>query len=1060
MAIHIDIPAEVRKYKEKIFAGLTLRQLISVVVILFVCLPLYIGGMIKGLNEELLSWLVIIVAGAIGSFGFVKYHGMPMEKAAVAFVKYMVFPGKRAYKTQNAYRTAYEEEQKKSAPRNWWQNMMLKRYEKKASIEKIVLMQEAETRGDMTHETANTEKLTTVKKPIFGGFNGGGKDPKKKDKKKKERQAWETEAEAVQAKIDANPFYVPSPAENKLLLRLNQKILNEKKQETERKKREVADQNNKLKKRRNVQFRIPTSVADSIPIIATYDEGMFEIAPNKYSKAYLFSDINYKTAKPAEQAEIFCNLRDFYNYFSEDVHISICVDNRVISNEQLEREVFYKMTGDKYDKHRIEYNRIMAMQMKAGNNNMRVEKCLVVTVDAPEPMEALLRFHKLDIEICDNFRKMGVTARVVSTTERLAYFHDKFRPGHEGQFRINYDFLKNEGLSEKDYIAPPSFDFSKSNSMQIGDSYYRVMYLTNLARDMDDESLRRLYDVDFPVTVTHNIQPVNQEWARKMVNHQLTSVKKDKMEAEKRAVRGGYSPENIREELKDGFANTSKLLDDMKNNNQKLFFTSITVMVGGATRQELEDNCAVLRGKAQSIGAEFLTLNIQQEEAYKTTLPFGYVSKDLYIDRTMTSESTTVFVPFTCTELYQLGGFYYGLNAISRNFVMLDRTKMKTGSGFCVGSTGSGKSFACKREIINILLHDNASSIIIIDPENEYYDFTKAFGGVTVKISPDSNSYIDPMEMPEDYGLDENDTENAASIPLSVKKSKAIKKKSGFIMSIVERMISVGGNGDVSTISPQQKTIVDKCVRAVYKDYLDHDFDKTYLPTLLDFQDCLDAMKEESEVAREIAVGVEYYTRGSMDVFAHKSNIDMNNRLICFNIRDLGEQLRLIGFVVVFDYINNKIMENKNRSVRTYCYCDEIHIMFKTYYAAEFFKDCYKRGRKLGLIVTGITQNCTELLYTEQARLMIANSDYVMMLNQKAEDLELLARLLTISDEQKTYVSSVEPGCGLIYAEKVIVPFVDNFPKDSYLYKLMSTKFGETMSEEEAEKQIMAIVNG
>lgn len=1058
MSIHINVPAEVRKYKEKLVAGLTLRQLIAVGVILLVCLPLYIGGMIKGYNEELLSWLVIIIGGTIGSFGFIKYHGMPMEKAAVAFLKYMIYPGKRVVKTQNAYRIEYEKEKKKSAPQNWWQRMMLNRYEKQASLERMVLMQEAEARGDMTHETAVTEKLITAKKPTFGGFNGGGKDPQKKDKKKKEKPAWETEAEAVQAKLDADPFYVPTPAENKLLLRLNQKILSDKKREMEQKKREVAEQNNKLKKRRNVQLRIPTSVADSIPLIAAYDEGMFEVAPNKYSKAYIFSDINYKTAKPNEQEEIFCHLRDFYNYFSEDVHIAVCVDNRVISREQLEREVYYKLTGDKYDKHRIEYNRIMGIQMKAGNNNMRVEKYLIVTIDAAEPMEALLRFHKLDIEVCENFRKMGVAARVVSTTERLAYFHDKFRPGHEGQFRINYDFLKKEGLSEKDYIAPSSFDFSKTDSMQIGNMYYRVMFLTNLARDMSDESMRRIYDVDFPVTVTHNIKPVNQEWAKKMVNRQLTSIKKDKMEAEKRAVAAGYSPENIREELKDSFTTTSSLINDLNNNNQKLFFTSITVMVGGATRQELESNCDILKGKAQSIGGEFLTLNIQQEEAYKTTLPFGYVSKDLCIDRTMTSESTTVFVPFTCTEIYQLGGFYYGLNAISKNFVMLDRNKMKTASGFVVGSTGSGKSFACKREIINILLHDNESSVIIIDPENEYFDFTKAFGGVTVKISPDSNSYIDPMEMPEDYGLDENDT--AASVPLPVKKSKALKKKSSFIMSIVERMISVGGNGDESTITPQQKTIVDKCVRAIYKDYLDHDFDKAYLPTLLDFQESLDALKNESEVAREIAEGVEYYTRGSMDVFAHKSNIDLKNRLICFNIRDLGEQLRLIGFVIVFDFINNKIMENKNRSVRTYCYCDEIHLMFKTYYAAEFFKDCFKRGRKLGLVVTGITQNCTELLYTNQARLMIGNSDYVMMLNQKAEDLELLSQLLSISDEQKMYVSGAEPGCGLIYAEKVIVPFVDNFPKDSYLYKLMSTKFGETMTEEEAEKQIMAIVNG
>lgn len=1058
--ITVRIPAEIRKYKEKLIFGLTRRQLLSLVFAAIAGTAIYfIGTHMLGMSGDVTGWVVLVVGGCFWVCGFFNYHGAPMERAAVAFLKYMICPGKRVVHTTNKYREAYDAEKRKNEPQGWRQKNKMRKYERQASLERIVLMQEAEGRGDMTHESVDLENLRTVRKPESGGTGGKrGNKPDKKQKKSTKKPGWVIKAEAVQAKLDADPYYITTKRESKLLRRWNKKKLADAKRDMEKKKLVVAKQNNWLKKRRTVQFRIPKTVADSIPILAVYDEGMFEIAPNKYSVAWQFSDVNYKTAREEQKEEIFCRLRDFYNSFSDDVRIQVCVDNRAISKEQVEREVFYPLTGDQFDKHRTEHNRILALQMRAGRNNIRCEKYIVVTIDASEPMEALYKFHKLGIEIENEMRKMGVIAKRVGTTDRLAFFHDKFRPGQEGNFRIDYEFLEKEGLSEKDYIAPPAFNFSKSNSLMIGDMYYRVMYLTGLSGTMSDDVLRDFYDVDFPVTVTLNIRPVDPQRATKLVNRQLTSIKKDKMDAERKAIKDGYSPENIREDIKDSFRETVRFREDMQMNNQKLFFVSVTVMVGGKDRQELENNCGVITGKAQSHQTTFQTLKYQQEEGYKTTLPFGYVSKDLVIDRTMTSESTTIFIPFTCTEIYQLGGYFYGLNTISKNIVMLDRTKMKrTGSGFTLGSTGSGKSFACKLEILNILLHDNNSSVIIIDPENEYYDFTRVFGGTTMKIAPDSPIHINPMDMPEDYGLDEND--NPETVPLAVKKAKAIKKKSSFIMSVVERMISTGGNGDMSTITPQQKTYVDRCVRECYKEYLDHDFDEAYLPTLLDFQDRLDALKADSEVARELAEGVEYYTRGSMDVFAYKTNVDLKNRLICINIRDLGEQLRLISFVIVFDFVWSRLLENKARSVWTYCYCDEIHVMFKTYYAAEFFRDLYKRGRKYGLIVNGITQNVTELLNTEQARLMIGNSDFVMILNQKAEDLEMLAKILHITEEQKSFVSGAEVGSGLIYAEEQIVPFTNKFPEDSYLYTLMSTKFGE-IADEEAKKQIQHIMEG
>lgn len=1052
--ITVRVPAEIRKYKEKIAGLITGRQFLAILGTSVVCVPLYYFATDLGINEEVRDWLVLIFAIAGLSFGFVTYNGLPMEKLSKVMLCYFLFPHRRTVITKNRLRTLSKREDFQNAPQGIWQKYRHKYYQRQASLERTVYMEEAIERGDFSYESAPTENLVTVKKPSFGRGNKDN-DNKKKTKKEKQQQKWEQDALLVRKKLEENPEYVPDKNEAKLLKRLNQKEFNDRKRVIEEKKKEVDQKNKKLKKRRTVQIKIPRSVADTIPILAAYEEGMFEVAPNKYSKAYLLSDINYKTAKTEEQTDIFCRLRDFYNSFPGDVHIQMCVDNRVVSTEAMEKEVFYPMAKDGYDKHRKEYNRIMGIQMTAGHNNMKVEKYLVITIDAAEPYEAILRFRKMDSEVVDNLRKLGVYAKRISTTERLAYFHDKFRPGQEGQLRVDYDFLKQNNLSEKDYISPPSFYFGKANMMQIGDTYSRIMYLTNYPASLSDEIMRSFYDVDFPVTVTFNIQPVDHAKAMRLVQTQLTSIKKDKMEAERKAIRDNYSPDNIRQDIKDGFEQYNQLYDDMLNNDQKLFFNFLTVMVGGATLQELESNCEVLNNRAQGHMCEFQTLNFQQEEAYKTTLPFGYVSNQIGIDRSMTSESTTVFIPFTCTELYQLGGFYYGLNAISRNFVMLDRNKMKTPSGFVLGTSGSGKSFATKREILNVLLHDNDSSVIIIDPENEYSDFVRAFGGVVIRVAPDSEVHLSPMDMPEDYGLDEED---GPDTPMPIKKAKAIKKKSGFLMSIVERMIAVGGNADVSTILPQQKTIVDNCVREVYDEYLKHDFDPAFLPSLLDLQACLDRKKGESKEAYDLAVGVEYYTRGSMDVFAHQTNVDVNNRLISFNVRDIGEQLRMIALVIVFDFIWNRMVQNKARSVRTYAYCDEIHIMFKSFYAADFLKQLFKRGRKYGLCITGLTQNCAELLATEQARGMIGNSDYILMLNQKAEDLELLAEMLGISDEQRRFVSGVDAGCGLLFAEKTIVPFVDDFPKDSYLYKLMSTKFGEDMPDEEAMRHVQEIM--
>jgi len=1053
--ITIRVPEEIKKYKEKIMFGLNARQLIATLLALFVCVPLYYFGK-NYISDDILSWIIILIAVPLVAIGFFRFNGMPMEKFIVAFLKFELFyPLKRKYAVENAFRDWQNQAIKEDAPKSGKERKKGEKMELQKSLERAVLIEEAEERGDNRFD-AESANLITVSKGDKKGKDAS-KEPKNSNKnnkqKLKKKPKLQISAEEIEAKIKNDPRYLPTKKETSIRRKWNIQLEKMRKQEVVRKKNVVSKKNSQMKKRRTATVTIPRTTQKTIPYLADYEEGLFEVKPNKFSKVYRMQDINYRTGKEAEQVTIFCKLGEFLNYFSEDMSFAFCIDNRVVSLQEQEKQILYPMTGNNYDRHRKEYNNILRRQIMAGRNDIQVEKFVTVTIDASTPIEALLRFHKTDAEIIDNLRKIGSIAEVLSTEERLSYYHDKYRRGREGELNIDFDFIKAQGISSKDYIAPTSFIFSAKH-MQIDDTYYRVMHLTNLPASLSDEFMFELCNSDFPVTTTLNIQPVAQDKGLRIVKKQLTGIEKDKIEAEKRAIKAGYSPETIQHSIKDAHAQAEILYDDMLNKNQKMFFVTITCMVQGNSLDELEENCKIIEGKARIYTSQMLPLTYQQEEAYKITLPFGYTPQDICVERTLTTESTSIFMPFSNQELFQKGGYYYGLNQISHNLIIVNRLTMKTPSGFVLGSSGSGKSFATKREILNVLLHDDKTGILIIDPENEYGDFCRAFGGTVLKISADSNFFINPMDMSEDYGLDEDDGDDT---PLSAKKDKAIKKKSDYIMSIIERMISVGSSGDTTTITPTQKSIVDECVIDTYKVFLDHDFDQNYIPTLVDLQAELDKHKDTDD-GRQVADGVRYYTKGSMNVFAHHTNVAIDNRLVVFNVRDLGDQLRQIALIIVFDFIWNRMIDNKNKGVRTYCYCDEIHVMFQSYFSANFLKQLYKRGRKYGLCITGLTQNVEDLLKSEQARGMIGNSDFIMMLNQNSEDLKLLAGMLNISETQMGFVTGADAGSGLLFAEKVVVPFVDRFPSDSYLYKLMSTKFGEDMSSDEIQNQIKSLM--
>ena len=1070
--ISVRVPDEVRTYKEKLMFGLTARQLICTVLAVGICAPLYYFGR-KTLPEDVISWVVILIALPLLAIGFIRIQGLPMEKYAVAWFKFnWLYPRKRIYRTENVYRDIERRAKKAEIPTKSKKRKALEAQRKQENLERMALLAEAEENGTMIYSLdpktrqkgdydPYAEELLTVRK---GSSSSGGKkndDKKKKSVKKEKKSSTQLRAEAVEAKIKDNPEYIPTKKDQKALQSWRTMQDAKRRKEIQKRIQTHKKKNAKMVKRRVAKTTIPKTVQKSIPIIADYEEGIFEVQPNKYSKQYRIRDINYKIQQYEEGVTAFVRLAEFHNYFSEDVHYQLVIDKRVVSKAEQERRIFYQYCGDKYDKHRREFNnKVLRRAIVRGRNDMQKEIYLVVTIDADDPYSALLQFHKIDNDVIMNMRRVGSDAEPFSTDERLAYFHDKFRRGREGELHIDYEWIKENGISSLDEIAPSFMMFDKKE-MQIEDYYYRTMYLTNIPASLSDEAFTELGENDFPTTLSLSVMPLAQDKALKLVRKQMTGIEMNKIDAEKRAIKAGYNPETIQHSIKDNYAHITETYDDMLNKNQKLFFVNITVCVGGETLEELDENCKVVMSKARKYTCQLNTFTIQQEEAWKTTLPFGYIAKETAVDRSLTTEALAVFMPFSSQELFQLGGFYYGLNAVSHNLVIVNRTKMKTPSGFVLGSSGSGKSFACKREILAVLLSDDKTGILIIDPENEYGDFCRAFGGEVIKISPSSPNYINPLDMPLEYGLEDDETIETVSIDDA--KEKALKKKSDYIVSIIEAMITKSrGYSAESEITAQQRTIIDRALRNTYSEYMKSDFNPAMLPTLEQLQDALDREAggmNASVDAKNLAEGVEYYTRGSMDMFSHKTNVNLNNRLVVFNIRDLGGQLKQIGLTIIFDFIWNKMIENKNKGVRTYCYCDEIHVMFKSYTSADYLNQLYKRGRKYGLVVTGITQNVRDLLKSDMAQGMLGNSDFIMMLNQNADDLELLTQLLHISDAQKLFVTGAKAGDGLLFAEKLIVPFTDEFPKDSYLYSLMSTAFGENMSSDEV-NQIIAELLG
>ena len=780
----------------------------------------------------------------------------------------------------------------------------------------------------------------------------------------------------------------------------------------------------KEKQQQKQTVKIPKTVQDSIPYDAVYaDSGIIETEPGVFSKSYLLKDINYQIAKMQEQEEMFIRFGEFLNSFDSSMRFQIVILNKNMNQEEFERKTLLKPRYDEFDYLREEYNEMLLKKMQEGRNNMLKEKLLVVSLPAPTYSEALSAFSRLDSEISLNIKKVGgAEARPQTTIERLTTLHDIYNIGNEGTFgakvkrngkeveQFSFKNMHRQGLTTKDCIGPDSMEF-KSEYMVIGDKYARVLYLRDIPPYLADNVFSEFTNLNSNMITSLNYQPVSPDKALKIVKTQMININSNMIDKQKKASKSGYSVDLVSPALQEAARDAEELMTDLTSKNQKMFLITLLIVHFADSLEALQSDTETIQATARRLSCEIRPLKLQQEIGFNSALPLA--NNKVEIKRTLTTESTAIFMPFVSQELQQINGMYYGLNAVSKNLLLLDRKSSKNMNGFILGTPGSGKSFSAKREMQNVLLNTD-DDVIVIDPESEYGRMAELLNGKVVRVAPGSGIHINPMDMDPNYA-DEDD-------PITL--------KSDFLISFCETAF-----GDRYGLTATQRSIIDRCCRKVYEPFLNSlneetkMYDKSKLPTLLDFQNLLE--QQPGYEAAQLATSLEIFTRGSLNIFAHKTNVEYDNRFVVYDVRDIGSTIKSLGMLVVLDSVWNRIIENKKRGRNTWFYVDEIYLLFKTDTSANFLRELWKRARKWGGVPTGITQNVSDLLGNETARTMISNCEFIQMLNQAPLDRNDLAELLNISQTQLSYITNSNPGEGLIYNGSSILPFVDNFPKDT-----------------------------
>lgn len=761
----------------------------------------------------------------------------------------------------------------------------------------------------------------------------------------------------------------------------------------------------------------PQTAQQTIPYREIYKDGICRVNEKLYTKTIQFFDINYQLAQADDKAQIFENYCDFLNYFDSTISVQLTFINQRANMQDFSKSIAIPPQGDEYDDIRREYAEMLKNQLEKGNNGLAKRKYITFGIEADDLRTAKMRLERVETDVLNNFKTLGVQAVPLSGLERLELLHSQLHPSGQEKLKFAWSDLAKTGLSTKDFIAPTSFTFSKDGkTFRIGEYSGAMSFLQILAPELTDRMLAEFLDLDDAVTVNLHIQSIDQATAIRNIKRKMSDLQKMKIEEQKKAVRAGYDMDIIPTDLATYGEEAQNLLQDLQSRNERMFLVTVLVQNIAPKRQKLFSDIMAASGIAQKYNCALKRLDYQQEQGLMSSLALG--QNQIEIQRGLTTSSTAIFVPFTTCELFQDGqALYYGLNAISSNLIMANRKLLKNPNGLFLGTPGSGKSFSAKREIVNVFLLTD-DSIIIADPENEYGPLVKRFGkqGQVIDLSPTSSNYINPLDINLDYSDDEN--------PITL--------KSDFVLSLCDLII-----GGKDGLTPIEKTIIDRCTRLVYRDYL-QDPRPENMPILGDLYELL--RKQSEPEAQNIATALEIYVNGSLNVFNHRSNIDMDShRVLCFQLKSLGKALKEIGLLIMQDAVWNRVTANREKHKTTWFYIDEFHLLLKGQTGA-FSVEIWKRFRKWGGIPSGLTQNVKDLLASREIENIFENSDFIYMLNQAQGDRQILAKQLGISPTQLSYVTHSGPGEGLLFFGNVIIPFVDHFPKDTSLYQIMTTR--------------------
>ena len=762
-----------------------------------------------------------------------------------------------------------------------------------------------------------------------------------------------------------------------------------------------------------MQGKIAMSAQDTISYKEMRPDGICIVKDNYFTKTIQFYDINYQLARNEDKNIIFENYCDFLNYFDKSISVQLSFLNQTMDISDFEKSIAIKPQNDDFDGIRAEYTEMLKNQLARGNNGIVRKKYITFGIEADNIQNAKQRLERIETDIINNFKILGVRAFSLNGMERLELLHSCFNGG-ENKLNFSWNLIYKTGLTTKDFIAPTSFNFSDGRCFRMGGTIGTVSFLHILAPELTDEMLKNFLEIQSALSVNIHIKSIDQSEAIKMIKRKITDIDKMKIEEQKKAVRAGYDMDIIPSDINTFGIDAKKLLEDLQGRNERMFLVTVLIMNTAKTKKALNSAIFEVQSIAQQRNCPLRRLDYQQEDGLMASVPIGI--NNIGIQRALTTSSTAIFVPFTTQELFSDSpeALYCGLNALSNNMIMVDRKMLKNPNGLILGTPGSGKSFSAKREITNAFLVTN-DDIYVCDPEAEYNPLIHALKGQVVKLSPTSKDYLNPLDININYSDEEN--------PLAL--------KSDFVLSFCELIIG-GRDG----LEPIEKTVIDRSVTRIYQKYFENPVPQN-MPILEDLYE--EIKRQPEQEAGRIASALELYVRGSLNVFNHRTNVDISNRIVCFDIKELGKQLKKLGMLVVQDQIWNRVTINRNEHKSTRYYCDEFHLLLKDEQTAAYSVEIWKRFRKWGGIPTGITQNVKDLLSSAEIENIFENSDYIYMLNQAQGDREILAKKLGISPQQLSYVTQSGAGEGLLFYGNTIIPFIDRFPKDTKLYSLMTT---------------------